>query len=297
MMMQHQQLREERMGMARAVREFLSENEISKTLSIRVKKYIDWKQRMARKLGKFDKVLGDLPIALQIDLQEEVKAPLIVHHRFFTALRAVHLRIFRLMCHSQLHTHFPAPGELVFTPHIDATRMFFCISGVSRYVDAAAHGNKGNRPAVRVEDMHETLRRTSEVPLKENPDEQGAQDEDEHGVVSLGRGSYLVEPVLWTSWEHCGVLMSVSDAQYYSLGGTSFEGLIVTHPPAHVSSILYARRFVAGLNRFGRKFNDIIDITGFEEEEESDEENDAVQQHAFTKKSMIGGIAGGSRLF
>merc|ERR1712217_451447 len=79
-------------------------------------------------------------------------------------------------------------------------------------------------------------------------------------VVELNVGSWLSEGVLWTSWEHAGVLMSTQDPVLLTLQEKEFQRVVTSHPPAHVSAVIYARQFIAGINRFGVVYSDIIDM-------------------------------------
>lgn len=263
MMMQLQALRNERVGMARAVREYLNDNAISKGLSIRVKKYIDWKQRMQRKLGGADKVLAMLPVALQIDLQEEVRGPILSPHKFFASLKYRHTRTFRIIVHEALKSISPTPGEMVFSKQDEANKMYFVVSGLSRYMPTRTIPEKPTR------DFHEEVRRTMISPEKANKEDKDDKEETVPDTMrDVSTGDYLCEPVLWTFWEHKGVFMGVSDSHYLVLGAKEFCDIAKANQTSHVSSILYARQYIAGLNRFGKTYNDIIDIAALSEDDD-----------------------------
>jgi len=277
MMMQLQSLREERTGVARAVKKYLGDNAISKALSIRVKKYIDWKLHMRRKLGDSDLVLKMLPTALQIDLQEEVMGPLIASHRFFHAFWEVHSKTFRMLCHEVLASITPAPGEVVFSIQTECTKMFVVVAGQCIYVPTkpkvpTSAGATQTARLDMVQMQSEKImgsQEPSQMLFRQNANNFSDQlcsaggwsdREDDRGGDPLEMMTCLSEAVLWTSWEHSGALLSVSDATFITVGAQDFGKKICQSPPAHVSSIIYARRFVAGLNKFGKTYNDIIHL-------------------------------------
>jgi len=243
MMMQLQSLREEQVWTQRAVCSYLMFNKISVRLSVRIKKYIDWKQRMARSLGDADRVLDMLPSMLQAEVHTEVRGPVLKTHAFFAALGDAYPKPFRVLCYEALKPMSPAPQELIFAPQFDCVEMYFIVSGVCRYTPMTLQQLKINN-------------QSGFDPEECSLDAEGS---DLRGV-DLGKGKWLSEAVLWTTWEHCGVLKSLGDSTLLLLTPSAFERVAKSHPPAHASIVLYAREFVAALNRFGRSYTDIIDL-------------------------------------
>lgn len=235
MILQLTQLREERTGMQRAVRAYLCENNISLQLSVRVKKYIDWKQRLQTKGGS-SQVMEFLPKVLQMDLLEEVRGPLITGHSLFWAMRATHIRFFRLICFEGLRPATPAPREMIFSPNETCHQMYFIVTGILRYFSS--------REAL--------LAKNQAV-------EEALMSNETEDIVVLSNGRWLSEAVLWTHWDHRGGCMGVNDSTMLTLGSNDFAMMAKKHGPAHASGVLYARQFVAGLNRFGKNYNDILD--------------------------------------
>mmetsp|Transcript_126703 Transcript_126703/g.370232 ORF Transcript_126703/g.370232 Transcript_126703/m.370232 type:complete len:862 (+) Transcript_126703:47-2632(+) len=248
-MMQLESLREERTGMERAVRAYLSVHSISLGLSVRVKRYIDWKQAMNRTTSAGEKILELLPKGLQADVLTEVRGPRIVVHDFFSAVQQYHLRQFRHVCHDALENMQPAPDEWIFMPEDVCQHMYFIISGECRYIPVNTLKNPlggGREPSLMQHMLEDTVASDSE----RNP----------HDILSLTIGHWVSEAVLWTPWEHTGGLISVRDSMLLTLGVSDFARIMRSYPPAHVSAILYARQFVAGLNRFGKTYTDVIDL-------------------------------------
>lgn len=274
MMMQLQALHAEKLGMARRVRAYLSDNEISKQLSVRVKKYIDWKQKMQRKDGNSSSILSMLPLQLQMDLQEEVRGPLINPHKFFNAIQSAHSRTFRQICHEVLKVVTPAPGEMIFTQQDECTQMFFVVSGEPKYVPTRSLSAARHQSASKKSLFYGELTLT-EATTTNGPPESNTPPSDMdliENVYHMGKGDYICEPILWTNWEYCGVLAGTEEAtSFIAMPAEPFASVVSGHPPAAVSAVFYARRFVAGLNRFGKSYHDIIDISMMAEQEMEDD--------------------------
>mmetsp|Transcript_73870 Transcript_73870/g.139525 ORF Transcript_73870/g.139525 Transcript_73870/m.139525 type:complete len:269 (+) Transcript_73870:1-807(+) len=268
-MMQLQALREEKVGMARRVRAYLSDNDISKQLSVRVKKYIDWKQRMQRQGTQSSEILLMLPPVLQLDLQEEVRGPLINMHKFFAAVQNTHARVFRQICHEVLNPMSPAPGEMIFNQQDECTQMFFVVSGTPRYFHMPS---RGQTASARHQSAHVKSMFCQDFVMTAEPSQDAEVHDSLERIFSMVPGDYCCEPILWTHWEYCGRLAGTEEASsFLVLPASEFVSAVQAHPPAHVSAIFYARRFVAGLNRFGKMYHDIIDISMMAAEEMDDD--------------------------
>merc|ERR1711920_687844 len=80
MMMQLQDLSDERNQQLRSVTAYLAQNQISSKLSLRVKKYVHWSQRISQQRGGNDAVIKILPLELMMDLNDAVRAPVLYSH-------------------------------------------------------------------------------------------------------------------------------------------------------------------------------------------------------------------------
>merc|ERR1719335_1113901 len=107
MMMQLQALHAERNFQQRAVRSFLSSNKISTPLSVRVKKYVEWKHKLQSKTEHDEEVVRLLPTQLLMDLQSEVRAPTLESHDFFVCFTKIYPRLTRRVCHLAVSPHSP----------------------------------------------------------------------------------------------------------------------------------------------------------------------------------------------
>merc|ERR1719335_1745142 len=114
MMMQLQALHAERNFQQRAVRSFLSSHKISTTLSVRVKKYVEWKHKLQKKNEHDEEVVRLLPTQLLMDLQNEIRTPSLAMHDFFSCFMQIYPRLTRRICHSAISPQSPAPDEIIF---------------------------------------------------------------------------------------------------------------------------------------------------------------------------------------
>jgi len=239
-MMQLQSLHSRRTLEQRVVRGYLSNHSISTTLSCRIKKYIEWKQRLDKRQEHDTEIVKLLPGQLMRDLDEEVRAPLLGCYVFFRLLRPCYPGIVRRICHEALAPLTPTPGERIFTPHDPCSKMYFIDKGRLVYRQDLRH--------LLSKERHR-----------------------EHMVLS---SQYLSEGVLWTNWEHCGELIGIEDAALLTLEAPKFAEIMRSHPAAHGSAVYFARRFIAALNRFGKRYHDLIDSDFFFEEMARDDLDD-----------------------
>lgn len=272
MMMQLQSLASKRTHESRVVRGYLNNHKVSKALSLRIKKHIAWKQRQQRRTEHDAEVSKLLPQQLMMDLLDEVRSPLICqHHFFFFKFREAYPFVVRRLCHEAINPVAPTPGEHIFSPSDAATKMYFLVSGQLLYT-AIYHAHR------------KTFRRNN----------QSGEQKGEMGSYSITDGQYLSEPVLWTNWEHAGELQVINDAQMLSLQAERFEECVKSgQTSALASATLYARRFLACLNRFGKNYTDFIPpdeilVTMLEEEESDDGEVGTDSHHS--NNGVFGGL-------
>lgn len=226
MMMELQHLSEDRKFQDREVRSFLVDHRISSSLSVRVRKYVEWKQKLQKKQHDEVKIAGILPEQLLMDLQDEIRTPLFVHHPFFSLFRDIYPRLSRRLSHTALQVLSPAPGELMFAAQETCFRMYFILEGEGVYTIIRRH----------VDGQAETV-----------------------GEANLRKGQHVSEPALWMQWQHRGNFVISKFASIVVLTADSFEALIKTHPPALCSCTLYARRYMNGMIRFAySRLTDVI---------------------------------------
>lgn len=260
MMMQLQSLTDERNRQQRAVRSYLTAMKISVGLSMRVKKYVDWKLKTQDSQCRSDEVLSILHPQLVMELLCEIRGPEICGHKFLAGISRSHPRIFRRLCFEAMHVMWQAPHETIFSPADEAEHMYFVTQGSLTY-SVVKIGRQlptdGNcmLPAIDapVKDMY-WLDRPG--PGQQQAVEMRSIDDE------LYKGCHLCEAALWVEWDHCGELKTITDSQMLALAAAQFQQVISSFPQVHASAVYYARCFLAALNSFGKNYTDILPDEG-----------------------------------
>jgi len=251
MMMRLQQLESDRNTEQSVVRGYLSNHHISAALSVRVKKYVEWNQRMQTYREHDARVVQLLPHEIMADLLEEVRVPLVCLHPFFAILRLAYPRIVKRIC-AEVLEKTPAPDEEIFSSHDDQSRMYIVESGLLEY--------SLNIGGTKVKGLFSP--RASDV-LRKRSSSSGGQKPCEDGET-LSKGSWLAEQALWTNWSHVGRLVGKSDSCLLVVECRTFTGIVKSNSAAHCSAVYYARRFAGELNRFGKTYTDHLPASFFD---------------------------------
>jgi len=257
MMMRLQQLHSDRITEQVVVWGYLSNHNISGPLSVRVKKYIEWKQRVHTYREHDAQVITLLPIEIMADLLEEVRVPLLSFHKFFAMFRVAYPKIVRRLC-AEVQEKTPAPDEEIFTPDGGQSNMYFVESGLLEYSYNSSFSKKS------IGNAHSESHRS--------PSEMVWQPFEQRETI--GRGSWLAEQILWTNWSHIGKLVGKIDSCLLVLEGMSFTEIVKSNSAAHCSAVYYARRFLGELNRFGKTYTDLLPKTFFDSLSDSHDDDE-----------------------
>eukprot|EP00929_Paragymnodinium_shiwhaense_P088753 TRINITY_DN4906_c0_g1_i2.p1 TRINITY_DN4906_c0_g1~~TRINITY_DN4906_c0_g1_i2.p1 ORF type:complete len:902 (+),score=121.85 TRINITY_DN4906_c0_g1_i2:87-2792(+) len=213
MMMQLQQMSAEKNKNFRKVIQYLNYNECSHALTIRVKKYVDWREKIFSRICDDSMVASILPDQFMMDIHFERRAPQLRAHVFFGQFVNVYPRLTRRLCHVALKPSMPAPMECLFVSAEIAHKMYFVIDGELAYAMILRVGEA-------VAQLGEEL---------------------------IGKGRQVSEQVLWTNWLHKGECSATEYCSLLSLCPLDFNAVVENHPQAYLSCVLYARRVVRGL--------------------------------------------------
>ncbi|CAK0870053.1 unnamed protein product [Prorocentrum cordatum] len=99
------------------LRSYLRKNNISRELSLAVKTCIDVHMKLCNKESKAEQakeVLAVLPQNLQMDIEEEVRMPIVIAYGFFGDIHDWNPRIVRQLCHECCSEKSVRPVEVVF---------------------------------------------------------------------------------------------------------------------------------------------------------------------------------------
>merc|ERR1712032_1289339 len=148
-------------------------------------------------------------------------------------------RTTRVLCHEGIVHVTPIPGESVFGEGEHCQSMYFVDSGHLRYV------------------ARSWCLRSKEC-----------DSEDPCTKAQLVRErDWVSEPALWTSWAHKGELTGLGHCSLLALLACEFGEIALRDPVGHLTASIYARMFVAALNRYDMTFTDIINNNQLFEEE------------------------------
>lgn len=116
--------------------------------------------------------------------------------------------------------------------------------------------------------------------------------------IYLEQGGWLVEPVLWTKWVHCGTLRASAESRFMVIDAAKFQDIVSAFPTDHASE--YAAQFVDWLNNQGYDLSDIgasvDEITGMvsrafdEDGSDSDEDLEATITQRSSRDSNRGSL-------
>lgn len=220
------------------VRRYCEVHFISTALSLRVRKYVEWKQAVdAKQLhdANENELMQVLPIDLRRALLGETRSPLLSKHMVFLACRESNVRFFQRLCCDVMTPVSHLPDVNIFSYGMLCTRMYFVVAGEASYLKYGAvlralmtNGSLHQRGRTSVQEAQERYRRIRLLPLQ--------------------NGAVLCEPVIWTRWVHFGDLSSTTHVNLLALEVERFENLVQSYPPVQMSLLTHAARFVAGLN-------------------------------------------------
>jgi len=270
------------------IRTYLRKNNISRELSLAVKRCSDVHTRAQNREKKQDQAkeaVAFLPLNLRMDIDEEVRGPVVIAYSFFADLYEGSTRIVRQLCHSCCSEKAVRPAEAVFAAGDDCAFMYFVTKGAFQYTRATRREPPSSRPAgdsptkrpsgmsvLSGASAHTAgSLRSAEKPAAPVPLYRGER--------ALDRGNWLCEATLWTTWKHRGVLTTSTGGALLRLDAAEFGAIILKHnASAWAYASRYGREFVRQLNECleQHSWSDVMDgIIMITREEILDDESDS----------------------
>jgi len=206
-----------------------------------------------------------------MDLQAESRSPIVNNHVFFATLGRVYPRMMRVLCHQALQSISALHGDVVFSAGDICSRMYFveigCVIYTPKLLSATLAKHRQVLPVRHAPTLKTFLSRRSgrSSNMSYTASAKVRAKLTNGNSWKLTPPVYLCEAVLWTRWEHCGELMVASDATLLTVDAETFGQVMKSHPPAHASTVLFARRFILGFNRFGKVYHDVIGPSALKE--------------------------------
>lgn len=182
-----------------ALRSFLRDNRISRSLSIRITRHVSMAIKMNRKFIPMEEVqqLRVLPVSMHLALQTELYSPWLNKHPFFNKYLTMDPEAVRELFTSVLQRQAYAAHDLVFKRGDLASQMHFVTRGLLRYQLPGG----------------DTTSRSQFLPLEE--------------------GSWLSEAALWLPWVHRGPATVLLDSEVAILNAKKFAKLTIKYPDTY----------------------------------------------------------------
>jgi hypothetical protein len=292
------------------IRSYLRKKNISRELSLAVKRCSDMHTRARNQEHKHDQAkeaVAFLPHNLRMEMNEEVRGPVVVAYSFFADLyEAARIqgsaRLVRQLCHSCCSEKKVRAAEVVFAAGDDCAFMYFVTKGAFQYTRATRGVSPGSRPA-------------GDSPGKRpaSPDKRGADSPASEEVAcrgeefaraltpsryrgeerALDRGSWLCEATLWTAWEHCGVLTTSAGGALLRLDAGELGATLRVDASAWAYASRYGREFLRQLNEcIGHdNWSDVMDgVIMITREEILDDEGDSETEQLADDESRAAGF-------
>jgi hypothetical protein len=202
------------------LRRYLADNGISNSLSMRVRRNaqhaVDERKKQAPE--ESIELLQLVSEPLRVELHFELRGPFLLSHPFFENYEEVNPAGLRELCHSALLPEKASHGDIMFSNGETPTRprMYFV---------------------------------TGSVVFHYHRHDNGDPTDKESGVQILNAGTWVGEPVLWTSWTHQGQLRVKDDCTILVLDAEQFQKIVSPYPTPHANN--YGEAFVDALNNAG----------------------------------------------
>jgi hypothetical protein len=191
-----------------------------------------------------------MPVGLMTELRVEAWSALLTRNPLFGMVRSRHPRTFCALAYEALSEVHLFQGNSVFTTGDACTRMLLCVSGSFIYV----------------------LGKDPESCMKLQRQKSGGHHRpsvfsEEHYIEP---GMWLSEASLYTVWQHCGDLFAHTESQLLAVDANELATVVKQYEQAFVDVVIYARVFIAELNKSGGHFSDLPQATNASEMEGSE---------------------------
>jgi len=270
---------------------YLKRHRVSSALSIRARVHFEshctQKQEEQLEEDQTKAVLSALPLAMQLDIAEEIRGPFMASYGFLRDIHDDSPHVVRHLCHAALTEVNAHTGEVVFSSGDVCTRMFFVMSGTMGYMqqrrwsspkyknvppnlmfvdsssgyggssDGGQHGASDTEGSVGSLAPDLELGGVGASPVEDKLSQrrkaqrQRSPSDGSIANIVLNHGDFVSEAALWTTWEYCGEFKALCDATMLAMDVSSFAAVLARNPAAYSYAVRYARIFVRRLNNHG----------------------------------------------
>jgi hypothetical protein len=214
------------------LRAFANRHKLPKELEHGVMQVIQYTRRMRELRAQDTSLLSVLPEGLRKDLKFHMHGEVLIQHPLFKFMRRKNVHFIRELCLGMASEDF-ARQDVLFVPGDSCTAVRFVTEGSLRYLHASE---------LQVMQGEKSL--TDEFSVAKS-----FSLDLEVESVQIVPGICLSEAVLWTVWEHCGKLLATEQGSCALLFSKDAENVMQQHPVVLWMATLYARQFIARMNR------------------------------------------------
>merc|ERR1719329_358846 len=204
------------------LRKYLTNRRISRKLSFRVLRNAQHAMVEQKRNVAESKVevLQVISTPLMVEVHFEVYSPLLLSHDFFSCFANFNPAGMRRVCHSAVSMVRLSPGDVLFSDH-----------------EKPSHPRMFFVQSGRLQYMRQ-----------------------DGSTSPLSCGNWASEPVLWTTWTHCGTMRAEAHSQLIELDAQKFRDVLDAFPMQHVGR--YAEAFVHILNMASHDEPEVLDDMG-----------------------------------
>eukprot|EP00448_Togula_jolla_P014948 CAMPEP_0170585880 /NCGR_PEP_ID=MMETSP0224-20130122/9452_1 /TAXON_ID=285029 /ORGANISM="Togula jolla, Strain CCCM 725" /LENGTH=328 /DNA_ID=CAMNT_0010909399 /DNA_START=32 /DNA_END=1019 /DNA_ORIENTATION=- len=257
--------------------QFMADRNISSTLVGRAKKFLDHRITSPVLLANQVTMLKALPRNMREDIYEEMYSKTLFLHKLFLDLSHISPAVLRDLSHEALAEVAEVPESCVFSTGDACTKMFFVASGKFRYLEGI---RSIGLPSKRLSDGTRSLSPKASNPNPQKEQQVARQQQQEAQAqaqkrtklwsnsrtafgepnVVIGKGHWLSEAVLYTTWFNVGELTAMSYSLLVTLKADDFVKVVSAYPTAHHIAAEYAVAFVEELNTMVKSNNQPNDL-------------------------------------
>ncbi|CAK0863693.1 unnamed protein product [Prorocentrum cordatum] len=181
-----------------------------------------------------NKLLESLPLALQQQLHEEVRLPLLSSTRLLKTHGLCNYRLLKTLCCDAVSGLFWKPGELMFTTGDSCTRMLVAESGSSVYIPGGCRVDSNGIS------LPSSIRTGASTRISELS--AGTQR------IVVRREQCLCEASLWTRWTNRGELSAEGDCTMLAVNQADFASIVSNYEFVYAAALKYASCYLLWLN-------------------------------------------------
>lgn len=240
-----QNIHQERSAQQRCLLSFLSQHNVSKLLTIRIKEYVAMYQKENVELMRESDVvmLHVLPENILMDLHVEVRGGSLLEHPLFFHMEFAFAACYQQLAHEAVQEVIVSIDDVIFSTGQACHRMLFSNTELSyrpgnlrKATSAALEGSKHYQSGTSfgISSWSQCSGASSVISLG--------------GEYRLSGKGWVSEPVLWTMWINCGTLTALETSCLHALEVNSFIKATRLYETVRLDIVEYAKTFVDYLN-------------------------------------------------